>query len=246
VDKHTLAIVSIVGSSLDVLGALYLAYDLLGGQEGPLRALTRVVTYSIVFGLGFGIALGPFFGLVNGAAHGITLTWEYSRASRSATKSRFWRDLLSSAIRGAGFGIGGAHLFGLRFGAVFAALSTLGALLAYRAGIRPTLDYQAAMRPRLTKRQFWTAMNRVVGYTFTGYASAAAAQRPNAFALGIKTGLAIGAVSVVAISLTPFIEWTADNMPQRRMGVLGIGLILIGFSLQSVQYWVALLDIPVR
>jgi hypothetical protein len=46
--------------------------------------------------------------------------------------------------------------------------------------------------------------------------------------------------------LTPFIEWTADNMPQRRMGVLGIGLILIGFSLQSVQYWVALLDIPVR
>jgi hypothetical protein len=29
------------------------------------------------------------------------------------------------------------------------------------------------------------------------------------------------------------------------MGVLGIGLILIGFTLQSVQYWVALLDINI-
>jgi len=38
-DHHTLAIVSIVGSCLDLLGALYLAYDLLGGEPGPLRPL---------------------------------------------------------------------------------------------------------------------------------------------------------------------------------------------------------------
>ena len=30
------------------------------------------------------------------------------------------------------------------------------------------------------------------------------------------------------------------------MGVFGVGLILIGFSLQSVQYWVALLDVTIR
>jgi hypothetical protein len=30
------------------------------------------------------------------------------------------------------------------------------------------------------------------------------------------------------------------------MGVFGVGLILIGFSLQSVQYWVALLDVRVQ
>jgi len=45
-DHHTLAAISIGGSSLDVLGSLYLAYDLLGGQHGPLRLLTRAVTYS--------------------------------------------------------------------------------------------------------------------------------------------------------------------------------------------------------
>jgi len=41
-DKHTLALISAVGSSLDMLGTLYLAYDLLGGEHGPLRTLSRV------------------------------------------------------------------------------------------------------------------------------------------------------------------------------------------------------------
>ena len=50
-------------------------------------------------------------------------------------------------------------------------------------------------------------------------------------------------VTAIVGAGTPFIEWTADHGPERRMGVLGIGLILIGFTLQSVQYWVALLDV---
>src|SRR5271157_1729574 len=57
-DHHTVAAVSIAGTCLDVLGSLYLAYDLLGGQHGPLRLLTRAVTYSVVFGIGYG--LGSF------------------------------------------------------------------------------------------------------------------------------------------------------------------------------------------
>ena len=46
-DHHTAAAVSITGTCLDVLGGLYLAYDLLGGQHGSLRLLTRAVTYSM-------------------------------------------------------------------------------------------------------------------------------------------------------------------------------------------------------
>jgi hypothetical protein len=30
------------------------------------------------------------------------------------------------------------------------------------------------------------------------------------------------------------------------MGVFGVGLIITGFALQSLQYWVALLDVGVR
>src|SRR5260370_19385555 len=80
-DHHTVAIVSITGTCLDVLGSLYLAYDLLGGQHGPLRLLTRAVTYSVVFGIGYGLGLGLIFGLATGLATGITLSIEFSRAS---------------------------------------------------------------------------------------------------------------------------------------------------------------------
>ena len=65
-------------------------------------------------------------------------------------------------------------------------------------------------------------------------------------AVGLKAGLAIGVVTAIAGSFTPFVEWTADHVPERRMGVFGVGLILAGFTLQSVQYWVALLDVTVR
>src|ERR1700757_3063226 len=91
-DRHTLAVISLIGSSLDVLGALYLAYDLLGREHGPLRTLTRGVTYGALFGTGFGLGLGAVFGLATGAAHGITLAWEFSRASRRGPKPGFWYD----------------------------------------------------------------------------------------------------------------------------------------------------------
>ena len=53
-------------------------------------------------------------------------------------------------------------------------------------------------------------------------------------------------VTAIAGACTPFVEWTADHVPEKRMGVFGVGLILIGFTLQSVQYWVALLDVTIR
>jgi len=206
IDRHTVALVSIVGSSLDVLGALYLSYDLLGGEHGPLRTLTRGVTYGVLFGLGYGLALGPVFGLASGAAHGITLAWEFSRASRRGPKPGFWYDTAMSAIRGCGFALGVAYLYGGTFGAVFGALSTLGQAIAYRLGIRPTIDYRPAKRPRLTKHQILAAVNRTFGYAVTGYISAlAAGQRANALGVGVKAGLVIGLVTAVAMPFTPFV-----------------------------------------
>ena len=52
VDRHQLAAISIVGIFFDVMGAMYLAYDIPGGKRGPLRTLTRGVTYGVIFGVG--------------------------------------------------------------------------------------------------------------------------------------------------------------------------------------------------
>ena len=247
IDKHIVALISIIGSSLDVLGALYLAYDLLGGEHGPLRTLTRVVTYGVLFGTGYGIALGPVFGLASGLAHGITLGWEYSRASRHEPESGFWLNTAMSAIRGCGFAVGAAYSFGAPFGITFGALSTAGQAIAYQIGIRPTVGYKPATRPRVTRFQLLAAANRTVGYAITGYVSSLVAQhREHAIAVGLKAGLAIGLVTAIAGAFTPFVEWTADHVPEKRMGVLGVGLILIGFTLQSAQYWAVLLDVNLR
>lgn len=246
-DRHALAVVSIAGNSLDVLGALYLAYDLLGGEHGPLRTLTRSVTYGLLFGVGYGIALGPVFGIASGAAHGLTLGWEYSRASRGKPELGFGGYALASAIRGLGFGLGAAYSFDWIFATLFGLLSTAGQVVAYRVGMRPTLDYRPSTRPRLTKRQFWGAVNRTVGYMFAASISGAVAhERAEGVAFGLKAGLAIGAVTIVAGACAPLIEWIADHVPERRMGVFGIVLLLIGFGLQSVQYWVVVLNVPLQ
>jgi len=52
-----------------------------------------------------------------------------------------------------------------------------------------------------------------------------------------------GLVTTVGQVVNPYIEYYADNLPERRLGVFGIGLILCGFALQSFQYWLALLDV---
>src|ERR1700691_644222 len=140
-DHHTVAAVSIAGSCLDVVGSLYLAYDLLGGRHGPLRLLTRIVTYSIVFGVGYGLGLGLFFGIVSGAATGITVAIELHRTgSRHDHYSLPWEAMVS-AIRAVAFGAGLYRMLGLRYAATFAAIITVGQVLAYANGMRPRMDY---------------------------------------------------------------------------------------------------------
>jgi len=247
IDKHTLAVICLAGSSLDVLGALYLAYDLLGGQHGPLRTLTRAVTYGALFGVGYGLALlDPVFGLISGAAHGITLGFEYSRASRKLPLPGFWMDAAMSSIRGLGFGLGAAYLFGGRFGAAFGILSAVGQTIAYQLGIRPGLDYKSDTRPHVSWKQMLAAANRTVGYTAAGYfSSLLAANRAHALGVGLRTGFSIGVVTAISGICTPLIEWAADHVPERRLGAFGIALILIGFTLQSVQYWLVLFNVRV-
>jgi len=99
-DHHAVAAVSLTGICLDVLGGLYLAYDLLGGQHGPLRLLTKMVTYSIVFGIGYGIGLGFFFGVASGAATGITIAIELHRTARLKDHYPLPWEAVFSAIRG--------------------------------------------------------------------------------------------------------------------------------------------------
>ncbi len=240
ISQHTLAIVSIVGSALNVVGSLYLAYDLLGGEHGPLRTLTRAVTYGVIFGVGFGIALGPL-----AWADDWCNAWRDARMGTVEGSSRDNENLDSGLkqlrVRFVDSDLAWAphYLYGKIFGVTFGAFSTIGQIIGYRAGVRPSLDYAPSARPRMTRRLFLAVVIRTIGYGISGYVSSLVAhQRATAMSFGLKVGLLVGAVTAIVTFFLPLIEWRADHMPAKRMGVTGVVLILIGFAMQSVQYWV--------
>ncbi len=245
-DHHTVAAVSIAGTCLDVIGSLYLAYDLLGGQHGPLRLLTRAVTYSVVFGIGYGLGLGLWFGLFSGVASGVTIAIELNRAARGLEHYSLWWEGFFSAIRGVAFGACLYRNLGLEFAVAFAVLLTLGQIFAYSRGMRPALDYAATGKPRLTRRHVWGILERTVGYTATALVCSALVQHvDHAWAFAIRVGLVIGVVTGIGVAIVPLIEYFADHLPERRLGAFGIVLILCGFALQSFQYWLSLFDVRV-
>jgi hypothetical protein len=245
-NHHTVAVVSVIGVSLDVLGGLYLAYDLLGGQHGPLRLLTRMVTYSLVFGVGYGIGLGVFFGLANGAATGITLAIELNRTARRGDHFPFGWEIVFSAIRSAGFGAGLYWIVGLPFAVTFAAMTTAGQSFFYWRGLRPSTDYEASRRPRLTRRQRRGVLLRTIGYISAAMICSVAVRHvDHPWLFAVRVGLVTGVVTAVGTMVNPYIEYYADNLPARHLGAFGIWLVLCGFFLQSFQYWIVILGLPV-
>lgn len=243
-DHHTVAAICISGSCLSVLGSLYLAYDLLGGQHGPLRLLTRAVTYSVVFGVGYSLGLGLVFGLSAGITTGLTLAIEFNRASRGLDHYSLPWEALFSAIRGGGFALGLLPSVGLRFALAFGCLATAGPVFAYWRGVRPAMDYVARRRPRITSRQLQATLVRTVGNLAAALLCSVLVhhlQHPWLFA--VHLGLVTGLVTGIGITVNPYIEFYADHLPERRLGAFGIALILCGFALQSVQYWLALFDV---
>ncbi len=62
---------------------------------------------------------------------------------------------------------------------------------------------------------------------------------------GKKFGLVIGVITAILGAGISLIEWTVDHLPGKMLGVFGVGLLLVGFAMQSIQYWVALLDVGV-
>jgi hypothetical protein len=92
----------------------------------------------------------------------------------------------------------------------------------------------------------WGVIARTVGYIATALICSALVQQvDHVWSFAIRLGLVTGLVTAVGTVINPYIEYYADNLPERRLGVVGIWLLLCGFALQSFQYVLAILDIPV-
>ena len=97
-------------------------------------------------------------------------------------------------------------------------------------GVPPSTAY--------ARRQFRGTVVRTFGFMATALICSAFIHHvDHAWSFAIRVGLVTGIVTGVGATVNPYIEYYADNLPERRLGAFGIGLILCGFALQSLQYW---------
>jgi hypothetical protein len=205
-----------------------------------------MVTYSIVFGIGYGIGLGFFFGIVAGSATGITVAIELQRTGHRHDHVPWQWEFAFSTIRAFAFGAGLYKPLGLEYALTFSLLLTLGQVFAYSRGMLPGLDYAVSRRPRLTRRQFGGVVARTIGYIAAALLCSAVVRHvDHPWSFAVRLGVVSGVVTAVGTMVNPYIEYFADNLPERRLGVFGIWLVLCGFLLQSFQYWLTILDVPV-
>jgi len=260
IDRHVIAGISIVGTVCDVMGGLYLAYDLLGGNNGPLRTLTRVVTYSLIFCVGYGVPFGLLFGplkgvelaLVVGMGLGVILGLEYAHVTLDRTRDKphahdQWFPFLFGFLRGVVFGLAGGLLIEPLFGLLFGLLSSIGLIAVYAFRLSPTDAYQPHVKPRLRLRELLASAMRGISTALAGMIAALIIHNSSdAFGFGLTFGIVAGTVSAIVSVFSPFVEWWADHLPARRMGAFGTVILLIGLILQSIQYWVVLLNVVVQ
>jgi hypothetical protein len=248
-DHHLLASITLFGMALDGLGSLYLAYDLLGGNNGPLRVLARSVTYGLIFTLVYTILLGFRFGLVTGIGLGLALGIEFSLAANISEKPD-WLPVhpfvLGLALfRGAVLGLAAGLDYGIVFGVVFGVLTGLGLVIVYIMGFSPSSEHVVAQKPALRLKPVLGSIARGIS-TGTAGAIAGLIAHSTTLVVGLEVGIAAGIVGTLVSIPSPYIEWWVDNLPARRLGTVGTVLLLIGLVVQSLQYWVSLLNIPIK
>jgi hypothetical protein len=195
----------------------------------------------------FQLVFGLSFGLVGGLGLGLALTIELRRADAYVAGTQRDATLALGVMRGVVLGLASASILGARFGALFGALATAALLLAYRLRFAPIDEFQVSSRPRLSTHKVAGAAVRGALVGLAGFAASVPFfGTAAAMAYGLRFFLAVGVVGVIVAAASSFIEWYTDHLPDRTLGLLGIGLIGAGMLAQSVQYWVVLLDVPVR
>lgn len=257
-DHHVIALFALIGMGLDLLGGLFLAHDLFGRRQGPLRTLLRAVLYCFIFVAVFSIALDWRFSLVAGIGLGLTFTYELGRrasAVEGVAAPQEPREFFSlkrqqislALLRGSFLAAGAAWAFSINFGLLFGLLTVTAMLFAFGLGFSPSYEFELLSRPHLSRRRllgaFISAILLALAAALASWIKPVSA-KPLDF--GLRYGLVVELIGVLLATLSGFIEWYTDNLPERRLGLLGICLIICGVIIQSVQYWVSLLDVPLR
>jgi len=243
-----IAKISLLGMAFDALGGCYLAYDLLGGKRGPLRVMARAASYVALFFIGYSIVLGLRYGIVAAIGMGNLLAIEFRLADTARFQGRKRRTLVVvfGLLRGMVLGLAGLAIAGPVFGTFFGLLSGVGLTAVNFFGFAFNPDFESHGKPHISKHALLASLLRALAVCAAGLTASllASSAATHWFLFGLKLGLATATVSALVSLFSPAVEWRIENLPERRLGVLGLGIIFVGLLLQSVQYWIMLFNVP--
>lgn len=233
--------ITLTGQTMDLIGGLYLAYDLLGGDKGPLSTLTRVVTYSLMMVILLSLPMGLKFGLPAGIGLGIALGLHLERIGRGqkeTAKFLFAVGLLrATGIYLAALWDGSPGLAACAFPLVLVA-----SIILPKLKLSPAYFYEAGKKPSFGWRKFLLAC--VMGIMAAGAGVVTAFLQHDSshiVMLVLKPALTLSMAMMVITTVTPLIEWYADNIPGKTMGYLGTTLFVVGFAVQAIPSLVTVL-----
>ncbi|HNB15587.1 MAG TPA: hypothetical protein PLC15_09405 [Candidatus Obscuribacter sp.] len=240
-NDHLSAQVTLVGMSLDLIGGLYLAYDLLGGDKGPLSTLTRCVTYSVIVIACVGFSMGLKFGLLAGAGLGIALGLHLERIGRGQKETTAFLFALG-LVRA--LGISAACWFDNLKSVAYCAIPIVlvAALVLPKLKLTPSHFYEVGKRPSFSWRKLALAVTLgLMAGSLGVFTSLLQHDLSHMSERVIRLGLTMAMTSAIVSSLIPLIEWYADNVPGRTMGYIGASLFVLGFMVQAIPSLVAVL-----
>jgi hypothetical protein len=248
--EHWEAWCNLGGSLLGALGGLYLTYDILGGKDGPLAGVTRVVTYVALFGVTYSLGLGLKFGLIASLGMGVILGFDFyweARRVRAKAKPRHWiTEVAFGSTRALALSLG---LMAITNGQVFLFLFPIYALFisgTYLMGWSPADNRKISRHLVLRASNFWVSVIRGLGawLSFRAAISIVSAMgvQTFSFAPAWRVGLTVGGTSFVVGSITPWVEWWVERLSRRWLAVVGVAFAILGFLIQALPNWIVLLQ----
>jgi hypothetical protein len=244
-DTYTSAVISMTGMTFDSIGGLYLAYDLLGGERGPLSKLTRCTTYSLLAFISYAVALNLKFAMICGIGMGTLFGLQLDLIGAGKTLNR--KELLLLAVgRMIIMTLGTSSILSKPAACTIGIASFFGSLAATKLKISPENWYEASCKPEFRPKRM--AVGLMLGTTITlvawmGETIFGGTNTKDAFFMALRLGFVIGIGTALVASVSPFVEWYADNLPPKRMGYIGAVMFLIGFLIQSIPSLVVLLGL---
>ena len=248
--EHWEAWCNLGGSLLGALGGLYLTYDILGGKDGPLAGVTRVVTYTAIFGVAYSLGMGLRFGLIASLGMGVNLGYDFymeARRVRAKGKPRHWiTEIILGSSRALAVAVGLAAITNAKVFVFFFLIYGIFNSLVYLLGFSPVDNLKACRYLAVQPKNIWLSLLRIIGaglsFWAAVYLASAMAGQAFSFVPAWQFGLTIGCTSFIVAYITHWVEWKVDRLSRRWLAVVGVTFAILGFIIQAVPNWIVLLQ----